>query len=147
MSLSLITGLKMETNKIEEILETKGEYVTVSKGRSMFPMLRSGRDTVIIRKPFRKLKKYDVALYIRKEDGAYILHRIIGENSDGYIIRGDNCKDREYGIGKEDIIGVLAEFYRGGLHIKCDGMVFSLYSKIAVFLHPLQMWVKKFKKI
>lgn len=133
----------MEKNKIEEILDRTGEFVTVSHGISMFPMLRNKCDTVVIRKPEKKFKKYDIPLYIRQTDGAYILHRIIGKNKDGYIIRGDNCPDKEYGIEDRDIIGILSEFYRGKLHIKCDSFVFCVYSRIAVAVHPLQMLVKK----
>ena len=135
----------MEIKKIEDILNEKGELVMVSQGRSMFPMLRSKCDTVVIRPVKRELKKYDVVLYVRKEDGAYILHRIIGKNENGYIIRGDNCFDKEYGISDDDVIGILEEFYRGKRHIDCTKNCFKIYSRFEVLLHPVQMWAKKIK--
>ncbi|MDR1564521.1 MAG: nucleotidyltransferase family protein [Oscillospiraceae bacterium] len=45
-------------------------------GGSMQPFLKSGRDYVLLEKPATPLKKGDVVLYHR-ENGAYILHRIL----------------------------------------------------------------------
>ena len=46
------------------------------KGISMLPMLRQGRDSVVLSPAPERLRKYDIPLYIR-ENGQYVLHRII----------------------------------------------------------------------
>ncbi|MDO5305842.1 MAG: hypothetical protein Q4E87_09745, partial [bacterium] len=78
-------------------------------------MLRNRRDTIVIRPYEGRLKKYDVPLYKRGND--YVLHRIVKVLPDSYVICGDNCLNKEYGITDEQILGVLTEFYRDGTHI------------------------------
>ena len=74
---------------IEELIETEGKYVGPTVGVSMLPMLKSGRDSVVIEKKQARLKPLDVALYKRGEK--YVLHRVIETREGGYVIRGDNC--------------------------------------------------------
>lgn len=99
-----------EVLHIEDALNEKGVYVSTTSGVSMYPMLRNRRDTIIVKPPTAPLKKYDVPLYRRGDD--YVLHRIIGKDDKGYIICGDNCINKEYGITENQIIGVLVGFYR-----------------------------------
>ena len=49
--------------KIEEILIREGKYVGATAGVSMLPMLKSGRDLVVILPAKSRLKPLDVALY------------------------------------------------------------------------------------
>ena len=96
---------------IEEVLEQKGVYVSTTAGVSMYPLLRHRKDTIVIHSVEGRLKKYDIPLYKRGE--AYVLHRIVKVNPDNYVICGDNCLKREYGITDEQIIGVLSGIVRG----------------------------------
>ena len=73
---------------IEDILNERGFYISTTVGTSMYPMLRNRRDTVVIRPVTGKLKKYDIPLYRRGDD--YVLHRIIGNSEQGYVICVDN---------------------------------------------------------
>ena len=52
------------------VLEEVGVYVSTPLGKSMRPMLRGGRDNILVEKPTGRLKKYDVALY--KRGSAYV---------------------------------------------------------------------------
>lgn len=45
------------------MLASEGVYAATTWGTSMYPMLRSGRDTVILRPPQGRLRCYDVPLY------------------------------------------------------------------------------------
>ena len=49
-----------ESLHIEEVLKEKGIYISTTVGSSMCPMLRSCRDTIIIRPVNGRLKKYDI---------------------------------------------------------------------------------------
>ena len=73
----------------EEELLARGKILRTNVGVSMLPLLREGRDVMIIERFDDRLKKYDVPLYRRGE--AYVLHRIIKVKPDGYDIIGDNC--------------------------------------------------------
>ena len=119
---------------IESILQDDGVFVSTTSGVSMVPMLRDRRDTIIVIKTEERLKKYDVALY--KRGDSYVLHRVIKVLPDSYIIRGDNCIAKEYGITDSDILGKLNSFYRKEKEINMNGAAYKIYSKIIVALHP-----------
>ena len=88
---------------IENVLEEKGVFVSTTVGVSMYPMLRNRKDTIVIKPVHGRLKKYDVPLYQRGSD--YVLHRIVKVTSDGYVICGDNCLNKEYQVTDDDIVG------------------------------------------
>ncbi len=98
----------------EDILRRDGRLVYTSVGNSMRPFVRSGQDLLIIeKKPAGRLKKYDVPLY-RRRSGQYVLHRILKVREKDYVICGDNCWRREYGVTDEQILGVLTAIVRDG---------------------------------
>ena len=119
---------------IEQVLAEKGVYISTTSGVSMMPMLHDRRDTIVVEPAAQRLKKYDVALYRRGED--YVLHRVIKVLPDSYVIRGDNCIAKEYGITDADVIGKLTAFYRKDKKINMDGVPYRTYCAVAVALHP-----------
>lgn len=98
------------TKTIEEIVRERGYYITAPKGTSMFPLLNS-KCSITVVKPQLPLKKYDVALYKRKS-GEFVLHRVMGRNSQGYIFCGDNQWRLEEGIEESQIVATLQEWYK-----------------------------------
>lgn len=105
----------------EQELEKNGKIVYTNVGTSMMPLLRQNRDLMIIEKPHGRLKKYDVPLY-KRPSGQYVLHRILKVRENDYVICGDHCYRREYGISDRQIIGVLTGFIR-------DGKTYSVKNK------------------
>lgn len=122
--------------QIEDVLKEEGLFVSTTVGVSMYPMLRNRKDTIIVMPYEGRLKKYDVPLYKRGSD--YILHRIVEVLPDSYVICGDNCIQKEYGITDEHILGVLTGFYRGSKQINMDGWRYKLYVRIWCALYPLR---------
>ncbi len=127
--------LTEEKLKIEEVLNREGIYVGPTAGVSMLPMLKTGRDSVVIRPPSARLQPLDVALY--KRGGDYVLHRVIAVLENGYLIRGDNCLSDER-VAEEDILGVLTEFFRGGKHVLCTDKKYLRYAKRRVRFYPVR---------
>lgn len=125
--------------QIEEVIKSEGLFVSTTVGRSMYPMLRNRRDTIVIRPCEGRLGKYDVPLYKKGKD--YILHRIIKVEADSYVICGDNCGFKEYGITDAQILGVLTEFYRGSKKVNMNGWRYKLYVRIWVHLFPIR-WLR-----
>lgn len=111
---------------IEEVLLSQGVYIGPTVGVSMLPLLKTGRDTVVIKAKKDRLKCLDVALY--KRGDAYVLHRVLEVTEWGYIIRGDNCYSNEM-IREDAVIGVLTEFFRKGKHIYCNEEKYLRYAK------------------
>ena len=122
--------------QIEEVIKEQGMLVCTTAGTSMYPMLRNRRDTIIVKPYEGRLKKYDVPLY--KCGTRYILHRIVEVRPDSYVICGDNCERKEYGITDEQILGVLTGFYRGSKLVNMDSWQYKLYARIACAAYPLR---------
>lgn len=115
-----------ERKTIEDVIAKKGYYAGPTVGVSMLPMLKTRRDTVVIRQKTDRLKPLDVALY--KRGDAYVLHRVLKQTENGYIIRGDNCYVDE-NVPEETVIGVLTEFFRKGKHVLCTDEKYLCYVK------------------
>ncbi len=130
-----------EQKRIEEYLEENGIYVGLTKGISMRPMLREGRDTILISPVRGRLKKYDVPLYRRGED--YVLHRVVKVREADYVICGDNCMEREYGVTEDRIVGVLSGFRRGKKYVAIDHPCYLFYAKLWVAIYPIRrVWMR-----
>lgn len=124
----------MDAARIEDVLRQEGLYVSTTHGVSMYPLLRDGRDTVIIRPVDGRLRKYDVPLY--RVGSKYVLHRIVRVLPDGYTIRGDNCLTAEH-VRDAQIIGVLTGLYRGDRAVDLSGPGYRLYCRVWCALSPL----------
>lgn len=114
-------------NGIEKALTEDKLFIGKTQGDSMYPMLVSGRDCVVIKPPVFPLKQYDVPVYHR--DGHYTMHRIVKVTRRGYIICGDNRTHLERDITDRDIIGVLVAFYHDGKFVDCTDEEYIRYSK------------------
>lgn len=134
---------KTEKLKIEEALVRCGKYVGPTVGVSMLPMLKTGRDSVVILPKTERLKRYDVALYKRGE--AYVLHRVIEVAEGGYVIRGDNCYADER-VKEESVIGVLTEFFRGNKHVFCTDKKYLSYAARRVRTYPVRRFFVRIKR-
>lgn len=111
----------------EDILNSKGRLIYTNVGTSMLPLLRQKRDLMIIdRKSVGRCKKYDAVLY-KRTNGQYVLHRILKVRKNDYIICGDNCYHKEYGITDNQILGVLTAVVRDGKTVYTNNPGYLLY--------------------
>ena len=115
-----------EVVSFEEYLNSNGVLVYTNVGKSMLPLIRQKRDIIeITRKGSERCKKYDAVLY--KQGGRYVLHRIIKVRPSDYVIVGDNCIYREYGITDDMILGVLTRVIRDGKSIYSTDWKYRVY--------------------
>lgn len=111
----------------EQVIDEEGELIYTNVGDSMYPLIKP-RDLLVIKKPELPLKRLDVPLY-KRDNGQYVLHRIVKKRGDDYYICGDNRVFIETGITDRHIIGVLTDIVR-------DGKTISVYSfKNRVYAH------------
>lgn len=106
-------------------------------GSSMMPMLYHRRDSVTLVPATGQLKKGDVIFY-RRENGQYVLHRIIALSPEGYVCSGDNQAMREP-VTREQVLAVVDGFTRKGKSCKLDGFWYRMYKTAWVelfFLRP-----------
>lgn len=145
--------LIVEMNQLVPIIKEQvaiGKSVRISpKGISMLPMIREGKDTVTLSPPPKKLKKYDLPLY-QRDDGKYILHRIV-DTQNGYTCIGDNQFVYEKGICDEQIIAVVSSFSRGKREHSVNELSYKTYCRIWHHSRPLRhIWrrgVNRLKRI
>lgn len=133
-----------EIKSVETVIAEKGYVVISTSGISMMPMLRDRKDTSEIRKLTKKPKKYDVVLF--RKGTKLVLHRIIKETPDGYIIRGDNSYEKDT-VKSESLIGVLYSFTRKGKQHTAKDLSYRIYSRLIVFCHPFKRFLQKTKAI
>lgn len=123
-----------------QILQNDGEIIFTITGSSMLPMLHHRRDKVCLVKPQEKrLKKYDLPLYVR-QDGKYVLHRIVAVKPEGYVMAGDNQCVKEYPVLSSQVLGVVKGFWRNGKYISCEKFWYQVYCSLWVLGYPLR-WV------
>ncbi len=120
---------------IEAELLEKGRYVTRILGSSMLPMLHDDRDLVVIERLEKPLKVGDVVLF-RREDGVYILHRVMFKYHASVLACGDNRYFCEW-VSPQQQLGRLTAFTHGSKEIKVDSWRYRGYvGMIFIFFIP-----------
>ena len=127
---------------LKEVIETEGRFVGTSVGVSMLPMIRSGKDVIVVEKKEGRLKEYDVALYTRGD--SYVLHRVLKVIDGAYVIRGDNCYSDEY-IPEENVFGVLTEFFRGDKKVDLKSKKYLRYVRRRIKTYPIRKFLMRVK--
>ena len=121
---------------IEEYIQNHGQLIITPVGVSMWPMLRGNRDTVLLVKPNGRLKKYDLPVY-KRDNGSFIMHRVLEVHPDSYTVCGDHQVNPEYGIRDEQIIAVVKGFYRDEKYISSEDKHYMRYCRF---------WCKSLKR-
>lgn len=134
----------MATTTFKEELNRTGRLVYTNKGVSMMPLLRQDRDLMIIEKKVEgQLKQYDAVLFIR-DNGQYVVHRILKVRPKDYWIVGDNCVSGEY-IREDQIIGVLTGVVRDGKTITKTDPMYRLYVWLWCRFYPARFFLLRCK--
>lgn len=124
-----------------EMLEMGGSVNFNPNGTSMLPTIMNHGDRVVIKKPDRRLKKYELPLY-RRDDGNFVLHRVVRVYEDSYGMCGDNQWIIEKGVTDKHIIGVVTEIYRKGKKIDVNkSRLYKLYVVFWINIMPLRHYV------
>ncbi len=110
------------------------------RGVSMLPMIREGRDSVVLSSLPEKLKKYDVILYQRR-NGQYVLHRLI-KVGESYTFLGDNQFVAEKGIERDQLIAKVSLFYRGEKAKSVNSLSYKLYCRLWHYSRPVRRLCK-----
>lgn len=104
----------------------------------MLPLIRPGRDTVILVRPHHPLSTGAIILY-QRDSGAWVLHRILAVTKKGYTLCGDNQTAAEPGIRPDQVIGLVRTILREGIPLEEHNLRWRLYSKAWRYL-PLR-WI------
>lgn len=123
---------------MEEVIKSGGSCKLRVTGYSMTPTLRHLKDSVVLVSPQKRKPKKDEIVFIRRDSGKHVLHRIrkiIDENS--FIMNGDAQQWTEV-VRFDQVIGVVESFYRGNKLISCDNKKYKIYMKLWVICKPIR---------
>ena len=114
--------------EVEQLL-AEGRQVTITvRGNSMRPLLRDGRDKVVLRKANDEdIKKGAVMLF--RYRGSHVMHRVRKIEGDVVIFEGDgNYKLQEIALRKDIIAVVEAVVRPSGKRIECSSRRWRILS-------------------
>lgn len=115
---------------LADCLQEHIDVIIPITGTSMLPLLRAGRDRVMLTAADADaLKAGDIPLY-RRRNGQFVLHRIVAVEPGGYTLLGDNQTACEPGIQPDQILAVVKGVYRG-----------ERYRPVTHWRYRLYMWV------
>lgn len=125
---------------IKETLDRGGTFSLTITGTSMYPFIVGGRDKVTLSPLPEKLKKNDLPLY-RRDNGAFVLHRIVKVCQDGtFICCGDHQWQLEKGLRRDQMIGLATEYVRKGKHLTNKNLLYRFYRMTWTWLIPVRKY-------
>lgn len=134
----VVTDWKELAPLLEDCLGQGVDVTIPVTGTSMLPLLRAGRDRVVLtRAEETTLKKGDIPLY-RRQNGQFVLHRVAGVFPEGYTMVGDAQTRLESGIQPGQILAVTKGIYRKDTYCDCAGRRMRLYTKIWMALRVMR---------
>lgn len=94
----------------EEVLRAGGCFRLFPSGRSMLPLLREGRDSVLLLPP-TDLRRYDILL-VRAPNGRFLLHRAIALDGESVTLAGDALLETEGPFPLSCVLSRVGTVYR-----------------------------------
>ncbi len=121
------------------------ELIVHPKGTSMLPLIRGGKDSVIVLPLDRPLKKGDVILF-RRHDGKNVMHRVLKLDGEMVTTFGDGSVRPDDPIKKEAVLGLAVMLLKDGKTKKLDTALSRLYGRIHQRLFPVRRIAGSFKR-
>lgn len=122
------------------LAETAAVPLVIS-GSSMTPFLASGRDTVYLSAISEPLKRGDMVLY-RRDNGRYVLHRILRVNGDSYTMVGDAQSVPEPGIRREQILAIVTAVRRKEKLLRKGSFWWAFFERVWIRIVPLRPLIR-----
>lgn len=124
-------SMESVTTLISEILKNGGSAELTVSGNSMRPLLKHRISRVRLSEA-GELHPGDIVLH-RRDNGVYVLHRIVKISDGRYYIRGDNQYVTESGVRRDQMLAVVTAFSRDGKRWhSCDAWLYVLYRTVWV---------------
>ncbi len=110
------------------------------KGNSMYPFLSGDKDSILLSPVNEPIVKNDVVLFSYK--GRHVLHRVIKNEGEKYIIQGDGVYASKEFCHSKDIIGKVTQIQRpSGKIIPVTSFKWRMFSSLWVNLRFLRKYL------
>ena len=107
-------------------------------------MLRQYRDSVVLAPVDDRLQQGDIALY-QRDDGSYVLHRVIRLIPEGYLFCGDNQAELET-VRQDQLVAVVTSYIKKGQQRRLNEPGYCLYRFVWVKLFGFRkgyIWLRR----
>lgn len=125
-------------------LQNGGKANLVITGYSMRPMLYQYRDSVMLVPVQKQLQPGDVALF-QRDNGRYVLHRVIRVTPEGYLFCGDNQWELE-AVEHRQIVAVVDSFRRKDKCYSLEHPGYRLYQWVWLKLFFLRKYYIRLRR-
>ncbi len=113
---------------IREVVDSGGEFELYPRGKSMLPLIKEGRDSVMLVAPPNEICVGAIAFY-KRDSGKFVLHRVVGAKDGLYTMCGDNQTWLEDGIRRDQIIAVVSSMKLDGKRVTPDDAKYQKWLK------------------
>ena len=108
---------------IKEVIYSGATFRLFPHGTSMQPTIKEGKDSVELSAP-STINVLDAVLY-QRENGQYVLHRIVKKHGEYLDMCGDNQIDIEKNVETHRVIAKVTGIYRGDKYISSQDKSFK----------------------
>ena len=113
----------------------------------MYPLLVGGRDSLILNKIDRKLKRGDICLY-RRDTGIYVTHSVHHVDKAGIYMLGESQTGIEGPLSMDHMLAYAEGFIRKGKLYSCSNFFYRFFHEIWMILRPARpMLIKAYRKV
>lgn len=127
-----------------EAMERDGCVTIPVSGGSMVPFVAHARDTVTLSPvdDTKKLRAGDIVLF-RRNDGCYVMHRIVKASANEIIACGDAQSSAERGISKNQVLAKVTGIVRKGRQYDEKSCLWRFYATVWRWFRPLRLLIFK----
>jgi len=116
-------------------------------GFSMYPVLVGGRDSLILHKIDRDLRRGDICLY-RRDNGIYVTHSVHHVDKMGIYLLGESQTVIEGPLSMDHMLAVAEGFIRKGKLYSCSNANYKFWHEIWMVLRPFRpLLIKIYRKV
>lgn len=112
---------------IKEVISKGGTFHLFPRGTSMEPLLHAGDDSVILGEA-KDIECGDVLFY-KRENGQYVIHRLIEKRKGTFTMCGDHQKGLEYGVLPSQVLAKMVGYYKGEVYHSVTEEEYLRYTK------------------
>ncbi|WP_294082936.1 S24/S26 family peptidase [Proteiniphilum sp. UBA5384] len=110
-----------------------------AKGNSMLPLIRDGKDEIILEKPTGRSFRKGRLLLVKLIGERYVLHRVKIISDNFIMLRGDGNLSVFETCAREDVIAEATEVIRNGKEIRVGSARWNLYR----YLWPRNIFLRR----
>lgn len=141
-----MTREEKSKNLYQKLLPLLQEGQTIQvhpHGFSMYPLITSPSDSVILR-PIDETtpKRGDILLY-RRETGLLVLHRVYRITKDGFYFTGDNQTEVEGPLQSDQLLAVVTHICRKSHTFSVHHPVYRFCSHLWLMLRPIRPYISR----